>query len=534
MLTFNVLLSVFIYVNTVHAASSGFRISTSAAGHVATSATSMGDVVSTNDNDQYTVNITLGGEAFVVQLDTGSSDLWLNITGRTLQFTNTTDLNITEGYGKGSVSGWLSFADMTIGDFSVPNQAFVNVVDIKDMPMTSFDGILGMAFDASVIYSVVQENWGTEAANALARSPITNLFALDPTTPNFFDVQLARAMSPDSNNVAEGVFLISEHDDAFQNITSAPMLRSLTSQHWSLAMDSMTANGTPFAFNASRVPGVPTGKVAAVLDTGFSLPQIPIAAVNAIYESVPGAVYSEPYWVVPCDAAPTVVFTFGGQDIPVHPLDLTFTQVLTLPSGNTTGCLGSFQALTLDPTEFVGFDLLLGDAFLRNVYASFNYGDYQPNTPFDGQGPFVQLLPTTDASTMQAEFVANRTAALALLPPTLDPATLVKLADSSDTPASSSASSPDASSASVAGALDESTSSSSGSTDSWGKKYGTPALALLGANLAVGVVLLGLTITMCMRSHSQSARDRYAPVGARPFKMQQGDEEERTQLRYND
>ncbi|KAH9935087.1 aspartic peptidase domain-containing protein [Epithele typhae] len=482
---------------------------------------------------QYTVNITLGGEAFVVQLDTGSSDLWLNTTGRNLQFTNTTDLNITSFYGQGSTSGWLSFADMTIGDFSVPGQAFVNAVEIKDMPST-FDGMLGMSFDAVAVYRVVQENWGTEAANALARSPITNLFALDPTTPNFFDVQLARAVSPDPNNFAEGVFLISQHDDAFQNITSAPMLPSLSSQHWSLALDGMTVNGTPFTFNASRVPGVPTGKVAAAFDTGASLPQIPIAVMNAIYESIPGAVYSEPYWVVPCDAAPTVVFTFGGQGIPVHPLDLTYTQAFTFPSGNLTGCFGSFQALALDPTEFVGFDLLLGDAFLRNVYASYNYGNYQPNTTFDGQGPFVQLLPTTDGSTMHAEFVANRTAALALLPPTLDPATLVKLADSYDASASSSASSPDTSSASVAGALDESTSSSSGSTDSWGKKYGTTALALLGANLAVGVVLLGLTITMCMRSHSQSARDRYAPVGARPFKMQQGDEEERTQLRYND
>ncbi|KAH9935100.1 acid protease [Epithele typhae] len=530
MLTFNALLSVFLYANAARAASSGFRVSTSAAG--------LSDVISTKTNNIYTVNITLGGESFVVQLDTGSSDLWLNTTGRNLQFTNTTDLNITEGYGMGSVSGWLSFADMTIGDFSVPNQAFVNAVEIKDMPMTSFDGLLGMAFDTAIIYPVVQKNWGTEAADALARSPITNLFALDPTTPNFFDVQLARVVSPDSNDVAEGVFLISQHDDAFQNITSAPMLRSLTSQHWSLAMDSMTVNGTPFAFNASRVLGVPTGKVAAVLDTGFSLSQIPIAAANAIYESIPGAVYSEPFWAVPCDAAPTVVFTFSGQDIPVHPLDLTLTTVFSTPSGNITGCLGSFQGLTLDPTEFVGFDLILGDSFLRNVYASYNYGNYQPNTTFDGQGPFVQLLPTTDGSTMQAEFVANRTAALALLPPLGDIATVSKLASSdpsnttttTTTDAASSTSSP-----SIAGAFENSPSSSSGSTDSWGAKYGTIALALLGANLAVGVALLGLTLTMCMRSQSQSAPGRYAPVGARPLKMQQGDEDsERAQLRYSD
>ena len=37
---------------------------------------------------------------------------------------------------------------------------------------------------------------------------------------------------------------------------------------------------------------------------------------------------------------------------------------------NATFCFNSFQYLTLDPTEFSGFDLILGDAFLRNVYAS--------------------------------------------------------------------------------------------------------------------------------------------------------------------
>lgn len=62
-----------------------------------------------------------------------------------------------------------------------------------------------------------------------------------------------------------------------------------------------------------------------------------------------------------------------GQEYFVHPLDLTLPvsgPIAGPGSQNVTACINTFQYLTLDPTEFFGFDLILGDAFLRNVYAS--------------------------------------------------------------------------------------------------------------------------------------------------------------------
>ena len=43
--------------------------------------------------------------------------------------------------------------------------------------------------------------------------------------------------------------------------------------------------------NESHVPGVPEGKVIAALDTGFALPPLPQGVVDAIYSSIPGAVW---------------------------------------------------------------------------------------------------------------------------------------------------------------------------------------------------------------------------------------------------
>ena len=52
-------------------------------------------------------------------------------------------------------------------------------------------------------------------------------------------------------------------------------------------------------------------------------------------------------------------------------MDLTYPTSLDLEGGARNVCVNTYQYLTLDPNSFVGFDIILGDAFLRNVYASY-------------------------------------------------------------------------------------------------------------------------------------------------------------------
>lgn len=65
------------------------------------------------------------------------------------------------------------------------------------------------------------------------------------------------------------------------------------------------------------------------------------------------------------DASPT-----RNQEFFVHPLDLTFPMVTTVDGANRTACINTYQYSTIDLGDNTGFDLILGDAFLRNVYVS--------------------------------------------------------------------------------------------------------------------------------------------------------------------
>ena len=136
---------------------------------------------------------------------------------------------------------------------------------------------------------------------------------------------------------------------------------------------------------------------------------------------------------------------------------------------------------------------------------------------------------------MWSEFHDERAAALAELPPTVDPSVVVaydaKMAAAASSTSTSSSSSSSTQNASVLGAASSSDDESVGS-DSWGKKYGPIALGLLGANLLVGLALLGVTLTMCVRGMKGRASGRYAPVRV---KEMGGDDYERGAMsKYSD
>ena len=65
-----------------------------------------------------------GSSEFTVQLDTGSTDLWVDGRGRNIKATNTTGIPGNVSYAGGEVSGVISFAELKVGEYTVSSQGW--------------------------------------------------------------------------------------------------------------------------------------------------------------------------------------------------------------------------------------------------------------------------------------------------------------------------------------------------------------------------------------------------------------------------
>jgi len=97
-------------------------------------------------------------------------------------------------------------------------------------------------------------------------------------------------------------------------------------------------------------------------------------------------------YYVPCDLAMNVSLTLGqgvSVVVPIHPIDLSFA-IQSQPQSST--CLGALQA---SDTPISQGDLILGAAFLRNVYTILS---------FETDPPQLGILPLTNPTTALEEF----------------------------------------------------------------------------------------------------------------------------------
>ncbi|KAJ1304596.1 hypothetical protein OPQ81_005739 [Rhizoctonia solani] len=446
----------------------------------------------------YTTNLTIAGVEIPVQLDTGSTDLWVYPVTHPGLFANVhnfTNVPVGVRYGKGSVDGYLAVANVSFAGFDVDDQAFIAVTSAKDMDAMlnrGTYGIIGLGFDAlSDVVRAVQTNYNA----TWGRSLLSNLFLQEPSTPNHIAFALERA--GDLDDMAEGAFDVGEILPQYAVVNNSPSipLWPENANRWTVLLDGMNVNNLPVPLNSTfegdNASDPPQGKSLALLDTGASFALIPKWAVDAIYGHIPGSVYlsEDALWAVPCMGEAKVTFSIGGVSVPIHPLDLTIPTVVPINGTNQTFCLNAFRPLTIDDLPF---DFLLGDSFLRNVYAVYDFGD------FDASGnmgkPYVKLLSLTDSEAASASFKKNRAASLAQLPPQGD---ATKLPGASDPLA----------------------------------KLAPIALALLGLNvlLLIGLIAMGVVFIIKQRKQGKgtpnvagsNTRGSYVPV----TKFQEDDDE---------
>ncbi|KAJ7512552.1 aspartic peptidase domain-containing protein [Mycena galericulata] len=405
-------------------------------------------------NERYTANITISGRVVNVALDTGSTDLWV-MPPEGLPTFNDTKLNATLRYGDGSdfVSGDIGVGQFQLGSaYTIPFQAFLNVDDAASAENPDFAegifGLWGLGFDtpgSSGVNDAVQTAYGTSAT--WGQSVLANIFAENPTAADYIGISLSR--TGDQEGTADASLTISEYDSNYQAVQNSPKLPQIppNSGTWTVTLDALSVGGKKINW-PSTMSVAPAGKNIVHLDTGTTNILMPAEQIAAIYSSIPGAVFSpDSYipltqfsttydvWVVPCNATPQVVATFGGQDYPIHPLDVTDIEVVTSPDGtrNYTVCIGAFT----DVGSIVDgdSDALFGDSFLRNVYTAFDFGTGGTTST----APFVQMLSQTDTTKSASDLVSVRKAAMANMPPEIAPIDIVKIFNGTEAPGNTGA-----------------------------------------------------------------------------------------------
>ncbi|PGG96142.1 hypothetical protein AJ79_09708 [Helicocarpus griseus UAMH5409] len=318
---------------------------------------------------QYLSPVTIGGQEFVMNFDTGSADTWVFNTqtnpvairgqsvfdpARSSSFKPLEGSTFNITYGDSSFAhGGVGRDTIDIGGATVENQAFglPTEVSASFADDDASDGLVGLAFST---------------LNTMRPEPQTTFF--ENIAPDLEEPVFTAQLKPQ----APGSYEFGTIDPAkfSGNLTDIPVDSSRG--HWEI-QSSMFMVGDDTA-----VRTVSQGVTTAILDTGTTLMLVNPEVAEAYYEQVEGATMSQSAggFIYPCGTAlPDLLVSIGDTHLARVPGSLAnFATVGSDPSTNTDLCFGGIQSN-------MGAGLQIwGDVFFKSLFVA-----------FDLRGPIVRM-----------------------------------------------------------------------------------------------------------------------------------------------
>ncbi|CAL1713873.1 unnamed protein product [Somion occarium] len=380
----------------------------------------------------YTIPVLVGTnkQNLSLQVDTGSSDLWIASTSCSSSscgqahgslydssHAKPTGRNFQITYVEGEVDGPIVWDTVQLGNYVIDNQAMAAASTVNDEPLSSdFSGILGLALPLNSYISQQLPAGNSDAPDGAIFS--SNLFSMTPssTAPSarFISISLER---PGSERIPS-LLGIGRHPPSIVNdpskIDYAPLVSEYSGDYfWKANVNAITVyvDGVPKPISlksASRVQGSMT---TAVVDSGMPIILASPDIANGIYGALGIGPGSDDY--VDCTTPINMTVTLDDRpEIPLHPLDLT-----TSPSSGATSssCVGIIQAYPAGSSISDIADIVLGVPFMRSTYTVMAYD--QP----DSEGNFPNMSAPSSASggSMNSALLRPRLGLLSLTDPTV-------------------------------------------------------------------------------------------------------------------
>ncbi|CAD6572751.1 MAG: hypothetical protein ASARMPREDX12_005429 [Alectoria sarmentosa] len=324
-------------------------------------------------------------QVFTVQFDTGSSDIF--IPGP--QCTNEQgcpfdrkydqagifqDRTTVVQYGSGYIEGDDYTDSISVAGLTATDQGLISLTQASGFNTSDSDGLLGMGFT-----SIAASGFTTFFENLMIQQKVA--------APEF-SFYLGRAASGTANrgSLCLGCRDPSKYTGTF---TQVPVTEA---GYWQILLNTVTVN---------NIPAGPHTEGQAIIDTGTTLVLAPTAAAYAIFELIPNAFpipsagYSDQtFFAYPCATPSNYIpaIRFGGKSFGINPLDFNvglLTSEFARLLGNESLAVGLEAEEEGDGVEnkyencvaaVVGTDVspqenlyVVGDAFLKNWYTTFNY-----------------------------------------------------------------------------------------------------------------------------------------------------------------
>ncbi|KAJ3877629.1 putative aspartic protease [Lentinula edodes] len=310
-------------------------------------------LIDEGDDELWAGQISIGSPAqnFLVDIDTGSSDLWIpsssckssvcsskhkynaGSSSRSKKLSGTFSIQ----YGDGSsVSGPIYDDTVTVAGITVTEQTLSAVTELSsDFENDPTDGVFGFAYP--------------KISNLQANTFFVNAFLQNAVSSNEFSLFLASSGSE--------LFLGGTNPKKYSGVPEFHNV-DLSTGFWQISGASITYG------SSTVVSGFQT-----IIDSGTTIMYGPPAAVKKFYAKISGSQLYDAtngLYSFPCSTSSSISFSWGGKSFAISSKNFNLGQTGT----GSAQCVGALAGLDLGLGSSTW---LLGDSFMKNVYTVFSF-----------------------------------------------------------------------------------------------------------------------------------------------------------------